>query len=165
MSSKNSSRRLLPVRLAYAGLWVVTALLVALWETDVMPRDYVPSSPDTDYALSLVSVVTAIGGTYLALRLMSFKRLRRRLKATVADEPANVRAYLGLSAVRVGIIATAIFVNIVIYYASTYVTSARYCALIALIGAVFCWPSDVERRHLSGENAEADHKQDADERR
>lgn len=149
MTATTISRQLLSLRIAYVGIWIAGAVWTLLSELDILPTEYLAHTPTADYAVSLASIITAIVGTYLALRLMAFKAIRRRLQDTAGNEADNSRLYVRLATARLGVMALALWTNAVLYYATAYVGSTRYCLLIAMIAAVFCWPSEGEQRSLS----------------
>lgn len=130
----------LTIHVAYAFIWVAGILWALLSEGNLVPTEYITHSPTADYNVSLISIVTAIGGTYLALRLMALKRIRQSI-ANAPDEAAARRIYVRWAWVRLGVMAAAVWTNVVLYYATSYSASTQYCLLIALIGAVFCRPS------------------------
>lgn len=123
--------------------WLIPALagvIALLSETGLLPTDYFPySSADLHYWADLFSFVTAIGGTYLALRLPFFPRIKSRL--TGPDEPQALRYYLHITRLRLIIVAIAVWGNAVLYYAASYSPTPKYCLLIALLALFFCHPS------------------------
>lgn len=140
-------------KLLYVLVWVVGAAWAALSETEVVPTDYLPHDAQTEYIIGWMSIVTAIGGTYLALRLLAFKAVRRKLReAGNGDEEGALGVYLKWAGIRLAIAAVAVLTNVVLYYASAYSTSTQYCLLIALVGIVFCWPSRSECANLTAAN-------------
>lgn len=117
-----------------------------------MPVEYLSHDPNTDYVVGVVSFLTAIGGTYLALRLLAFKAFVRKL--TSADDAHAWAVYKKWSFARLAVIAVAMWVNVSLYYATSYADSIKYCLLIVMIAAVFCWPSVGEynsKRNNAGE--------------
>lgn len=143
METSPQSHPLRPAILAYVLVWVLGAAWALLSEFEVVPTEYLSSAPDVQYAISIATILTAIGGTFLALRLMAIARVKRSI-AEAADEAARLKRYRQWALVRIGILAVAVWTNVVLYYASSYATSTRYCLLIALIAAVFCCPSKGE---------------------
>jgi len=45
---------------------------------------------------------------------------------------------------RIALLATAIFVNLLVYYALQSGTTPMFCLLITLAAFVFCWPKENE---------------------
>jgi len=137
-------------RCAYISIWVIAIVWAILSVTDVVPTEFLPHNAMTDYNVSVISIVTAIGDTYLALRLPSFRVFRHRFRE-VKDEDAGQRLYARIALIRVAIIATAMWMNDFLYFATTYSASTQYCLLITMIAAVFCWPTQREGIKLTGE--------------
>lgn len=138
---------------AYILVWVVGALWALLSELDYLPTEYFPATPNMDYAVSLISIFTAIGGTWLALRLAAFKAVRRRLQEGETEQ--RQRYYISMVWWRTVIIAVAIWTNIVFYYGCSSPNTTQYCILIALIGALFCRPSRGECEGLTATQEQA----------
>lgn len=127
---------------AYILIFVVGILWAFLSEMEYVPTEYIPASPNADYAVSLLSIATALGGTYFALRLTAFKSVRRKFQA--GELPQRQRFYVRLIGLRTVIIALAIWLNIAFYYGCSSVNTTQYCILIALLAALFCRPSKSE---------------------
>lgn len=72
------------LRVAYIAVWVIMGLIALCSEEGFLPVEYLSHDPNTDYVVGVVSFLTAIGGTYLALRLLAFKAFVRKL--TSADD-------------------------------------------------------------------------------
>ncbi len=146
MTAKNK------LRAGYIAIWGVTAIYALISEVGVLPTDYAASDATTQYCISLLSIITAIGGTFLALRLPATSFVRRQLCQD--DETLARKAYLKWSACRIAVAAVAVWTNTVLYYAAdTEVESIKYCLLIALIATVFCRPSSSEFLSLRTKNA------------
>ena len=73
------------LRVAYIAVWVITGLIALCSEEGFLPVEYLSHDPNTDYVVGVVSFLTAIGGTYLALRLLAFKAFVRKLKMCIRD--------------------------------------------------------------------------------
>lgn len=141
-------RKIHLLQAAYILVWVVGILWAALSELEYVPTEYFPASPDADYAVSLISILTAIGGTYLSLRLTAFKGVRRRLQE--GELPQRQGFYVRIVGWRTAVIALAIWANIAFYYGCSSANTTQYCLLIALIAALFCRPSMSECEGLVG---------------
>ena len=128
------------MRFIYIGIWGITGLIALLSETGILPVEYLAHDANTDYTVSLISIFTAIGGTYLALRLMAFKKIIQKIAEKSTEESAW-RVFRKYAIIRLGIIALGMWINTALYYATSYSESIKYCLLIIMIAAVFCWPS------------------------
>ncbi len=138
-------------RLAYGASWLLGIVWALGSEWNCFPTEYLPCDASTDYTVSLLSIFTAFGGTYLALKVPALKSIRRRYVG--ADAAARERLYLRSIGVRWGVATLSLWVNVVLYYASVSAASTKYCVLIAMIAMLFCYPSEGEYRRLSGEGA------------
>lgn len=122
-------------RIFYISVWAVLVLYVFLTEADVLPRGYVARDASLEYTLHLFCVLFTLGGTWTALRLFNGKKIRHTLTA----RPHLLPHYNFL---RTGILASAIVLNVIVYYALDSSATPLYCLLVTLIGLVFCWPKD-----------------------
>ncbi len=147
MSPMNIKKSLTLLRAFHVCIWLLCGLWVVLSEAELLPTDYIAPGSETDYALSLITIVTALGGTFFALRFFTFARIRQALQGT--DAARTEAAYVRWATVRAVLVAVAVWTNAVIYYASNSATSAKYCLLIAMIATLFCWPSVEEYEKLN----------------
>lgn len=151
------TKRMILVRVFYVLIWVLGLVWGVLSEVGMVPVDYLPHDGETEYYVGLLAVVMALGGTFLSLRFMAFKCVRKRLKLT-ADRSSAEMLYLKFATMRLSIIAVAIWTNVVLYYATSYVTSTKYCLLITLIAVIFCWPSHQECDEICGTDGDRGNK-------
>jgi archaellum biogenesis protein FlaJ (TadC family) len=127
------------MRTLFITLCFSLGILVLLFEEHVLPSGFIPSNPSTDYVMSLVSLVVTLGGVFFAMQVT--KKEKQDKTFTEGDDEAKRRAYLKWNGRRMGIIFSAVFTNLIIYYGGTFNESAMYSFIITLIGAIFCWPS------------------------
>lgn len=125
-------------RIIYIGVWVVVGLLMLLSELDVLPTGYVAADAQTTYALHVLCIVLTLGCTWSALRLLATPAVRRNLRS----RPQQLRRW---NLLRTGLLAFAIVVDVMVYYALLGSTTPLFCLLIALTGFVFCWPKNGEQ--------------------
>ncbi len=123
----------------YLGIWATAALFVGLSELEILPTAYLAESPTTRYVTDLVAVVLTFGGTFLALRLPAFAAAKREMADT--DDATAYAAYAKWSLRQLVCLAAVVWGNAVIYYACHFLSMAQYGLLIALIAAIFCYPS------------------------
>ncbi|MEE0805010.1 MAG: hypothetical protein U0L77_06265 [Prevotellamassilia sp.] len=126
------------MRTLYLCLCIALGILTLLFENQVLPTGFIPSSPGTDYAVSLISLIVTFGGVFLALHLSKKEKEDKNL--TEGDAETKRLAYLKWNGRRIGIIFSAVFTNLIIYYGGTFNESAMYSLVITLLGALFCWP-------------------------
>lgn len=126
------------MRTLFYSLCIAFGILILLFEEHVLPSNFIPSTPGTDYVLSLISLIVTFGGIFIALRL--FKKEKQEMARTGEDTEAQRQVYLKWNGRRLGIIFSAVFTNLIIYYGGSFYESAMYSLIITLIGALFCWP-------------------------
>ena len=126
------------MRTLFYSLCIAFGILILLFEEHVLPSNFIPSTPGTDYVLSLISLIVTFGGIFIALRL--FKKEKQEMARTGEDTEAKRQVYLKWNGRRLGIIFSAVFTNLIIYYGGSFNESAMYSLIITLIGALFCWP-------------------------
>jgi len=127
----------LPSLLLYYSVWVVVAAYAALCEAEVLPSGYVSANAQTQYALHMLCIVLTLGGAWGALHLLSPQRVMRFSKQRL-----SLRRQLSL--LRGAILALAIFVNLLVYYALLSGSTPLFCLLITLAAYVFCYPKKNE---------------------
>lgn len=127
------------LRLVHAAVVLLAVVWIALSEAEVLPVHYLRPAGTTDYLVSLLSVATALGGTYLCLRLPALPRSRRQTQR--AFELGDGKMAGTWRGVQLALLAVALWTNAVLYYATPYSPTPKYCLLIAFIAAVFCRPA------------------------
>ncbi len=125
-------------QLLFALILLFTATYATLSELSVLPSGFLGGNGQWQYVLDVLCVVLCIGGTYTALRLMSFAKTRRELALHGAS------AYFKWDALRLAILAISLFTEVFVYYATLQSQTAHYALMISLIAAVFCFPSQRE---------------------
>lgn len=118
---------------------LVAAVYAVLCESNVIPAAWLTLDADGQYAADVFSFVTAIGGTFFALRLPVFAKVKIRL--AVASEERAMGVYLRMSLLRLLVVAIGVWGNLVLYYITSFFPTPKYCMLIALLALFFCYPS------------------------
>lgn len=126
------------MRTLFYSLCISFGIIVLLFEEHVLPSGFIPPTPETNYVLSLISLIVTFGGIFIALRL--FKKEKQEMTRAGEDTEAQRQVYLKWNGRRLGIIFSAAFTNLIIYYGGAFNESAMYSLIITLIGALFCWP-------------------------
>jgi len=124
-------------RIIYIGVWVAAVLYALLCEADILPTAYLRATPSLEYALNMLCVVLTLGTAWGGLRLFALKKVRKMKE----ERP---RLLLSLNLLRIALLATAIFMNLLVYYALQSGTTPMSCLLITLTAFVFCWPKENE---------------------
>jgi cellobiose-specific phosphotransferase system component IIC len=73
---------------------------------------------------------------------MSLESIRRQI--STASEGNALKIYAKWANIRSVILGVMLMLGIVVYYATSYQSSAKYCVLISLIAVVFCMPGQSE---------------------
>ena len=130
------------MRTLYIAFCAIISILIVLFEEHTLPTGFIPASPNVDYVLNLVSLIVTLGGVFFALQM--FKKEKKDKTLTEGNAEARRLAHLKWNGRRIGIIFSAVFTNLIIYYGGTFNESAMYSLLITIIGAIFCWPGKLE---------------------
>ena len=115
-------------------IFFIVCLYYVLMQCEVIPEAFLSNGVQTQYFLDLTSIVLGIGGTFVATSLYHFKAVKQDI------EKNGETAYYKWGWIRLVLIALAVLGSLFIYGASTHSDTAQYSLLIALIGALFCWP-------------------------
>lgn len=126
---------LTPARIIYIGVWCIVALLVALFEGNILTEAFIPPTPETQYTLHLLCIVFTLAGTWGSLRLFKFA------KNKITQNPQSLASW---NLLRTGIMAVCIILNLITYYGLMSGTTPLFCLFITLAGFVFCWPKTDE---------------------
>ena len=129
-------------RITYLQIFFLVNILVGAALVFFAPSDYIGNEPKVLYWINLYAIVSGLGGMFFTLRLFAFKSVRQSVRNE--DEQAGFSAFCRWTKVRLGILALALWSNVVLYQASSYTTTPKYCMLIILVAFVFCWPSRTE---------------------
>lgn len=129
----------------------LAALTFLCFEQEWLPAGFIAGG-ELNYFLSVLAVAVTLGGVYLCLRLLSLQRIRQRFQGISQEEAA--RRYQQVAYWRTALLLIVYVTDILLYFGSAgYASSAKYCLIIALIAAVFCWPSKSELQSLTADNA------------
>jgi len=113
----------------------LVALWIALQEMGVLPQNFLASTPQSKYAVSLVCIVTAVGGSLAACSLLSSKRAK-------SDIDANPAALEKWQWWRLALNAVAIVPSALLYYAGAFDRTPLYCMLLGVAAALICVPKN-----------------------
>lgn len=126
-------------KLVFAILFMVTAILFAVFEYGLLPLASFPNNPQSIYIIDAISALLAVGGCFLLLyffRIPAIRRLTIHSNGFISENKMN-----RLSIVRLIIWFVMMLTLIVFYYEAPFATNPKYCILILFIAGVFCWPS------------------------
>lgn len=128
--------RRLRVEIGFVFLWA--AVLVGLFEWDVLDAGYYSGDGRAEYFMNLVGILMIFIFVPFSLKLMSFNRVKASFN--VGDANKVCRAYCRWSEIRMALLAVTMWSNICFYYL-TQDNTGFLCALIVLLGLCFCFPS------------------------
>ncbi len=134
------------ISIAFYGIWLLAAVLLVLFETEVLPMGIVDDKAVSVYYFKLVGISLA-----LVLVPISLKYFHRYVKQT---SEMTLAKYRRASLWRLTALATPFFFNLFIYFL-TLNRSAGFMALLVLVATIFCLPN----RHIV-EKIYSDSKQD-----
>ncbi|MBR6926576.1 MAG: hypothetical protein IKH52_05145 [Bacteroidaceae bacterium] len=134
-------------QLLFALVIVVAGGVATLFDQGVLPVGILGSQ--AQYVLDVLCVVLCIVGTYVALRLLSFKRVQQSLQTTAG---AGYYRWVGI---RTFIVAVCIWSEVIVYFITPASQTAHYALFISLVAAVFCIPIQRERDGLIRKDEEA----------
>lgn len=133
-------------KLLYIAAFLLIALVFAVfeYETDLFGSELIPlaqisSSPENNYIINLISVITTFGGCFL---LLYFFRIRP-IKAGI-NHPDNRKAYhkyTNYCNFRIVLWFLLMLTNVIFYYEAPGASNSKYCILVLFIAGLFCWPN------------------------
>lgn len=126
------------LQIAYFAVLALPAIYFLLTQFEVLPEQFMAPTAETQYALDLIALVACLSGAFLAPSLFTFKPVKHALRANPD------KGYARFAKVRLALNAFAIWTTLFVYSGSARGESAKYMLLIALIGALFCFPSKSE---------------------
>lgn len=137
------------LRVEIVIVWVMAVMAVVLGELDVIPNGLVLPHSSEEFELNTVAIVLTVVGIPVAIKLFTLNTTKG-LRRMNYDEA--LKSYHVWSIVRLGILLIALVFSIGVYYIATSVSGA-FCALIALLATVYCWPSGAKiTSYLEGVN-------------
>lgn len=123
----------------YVGGGALAALFALLSECEILPTAYVESQPQTDYIISFVSMLAALGSIFIAHSVMNAKRTKQLIAQ--GDDSLALMHYCKVARCRLLVQMIGLLVCLVLYYAVLVLTSPMYCLIISVISYLFCKPS------------------------
>ncbi|MBR1838679.1 MAG: hypothetical protein IJ786_03885 [Bacteroidaceae bacterium] len=133
-------------QLLFALVLVLTCALAALFEGGSLSQGVLGDNASLTYALDVWCVVVCVVGTYVALRLFSFDRVRRSVR------DGGDTAYYRWAGVRTLLVALSLWSEVAIYYLTLQSQTAHYTLFISLVAAIFCIPTARERDGLKSKD-------------
>lgn len=132
-----NNQNLRNIKVLWFAVAAVPALYMLLSETELIPTDFLSANESGVYAIELLSVVLSLCGIWLALRLMSFSWVKRKVGSQTGCCPLSFWYKL-----RLAIIGTPLWILPVLYYATSATSTPAYCLIITALAYLFCYPQE-----------------------
>lgn len=133
-------------KLLYIAAFLLIAFVFALFEyqtcifgSELIPVAQIESSPENNYLINLISVITAFGGCFLLLYFFKIRPIKAGL-----EHPDNRKAYhnyVSYCNFRIVLWVLLMLVNVIFYYEAPGASNPKYCILVLFIAGLFCWPN------------------------
>ena len=128
---------LVKLRIMFAFLGILVVIFALLHEGNFLVTGHWAGNIEILYWANTFSILLTIGGIYLAVKLLSVKKIHRRFFKK--NKETVLRVWFRLEIIRMLLIFFVVMVDLYIYYATLEV-SGGLCALMTLLAAFFCWP-------------------------
>ena len=129
-----SLRRILKAE--YALMWVLTVLLAALYECDILPQGLFAGDAQMEYIMQVTSILLTICLIPLSLRLFNLS-LTRHIAALPLKNA--LKSYRRWSEIRIALLTVASLASLSAYY-WTMDTTGLLCTGMTVIASLFCVP-------------------------
>ena len=131
----------------YFAVWAVPFLLAGLYFLGLFDQEgFLAQEATSVYLLSFIAIVLSLGVIYLAVKFFNFRFFKRQIK--MEDKDWRLKAYIGLNIFRYALLLGVILFDLYAYYATTN-NAGFYCAVITLLAASFCFPTEQEIEHAN----------------
>lgn len=135
------------LKIAYALVWIVPALLAAAYQQGWLgDGGLLKSNVTACYLIHTLSILWTLFIIFFSVKMLSLLRVRNE----VADEPDRERAFHNFcrwQGIRITLLLFTVVADLFIFYITDNEGSA-YCALITLIAALFCIPREATFRQM-----------------
>ena len=135
---KKELKRLIRILKAeYALMWVLTVLLAALYECDILPQGLFAGDAQMEYIMQVTSILLTICLIPLSLRLFNLSLTRY---VSLLPLPEALKSYRRWSEIRIALLLVLALIDLSAYY-WTMNTTGLLCAGMTVIASLFCIPS------------------------
>ena len=110
------------LRLLFFSMWLLVGLWCLSCETNFIIEGFLGHSPMLNYIFSTLCVITAVGGSWLACRLLAFPRIKQEV-----EKDTTGKVLEKWSLVRLAINSLAIFPSAICYYGSLLYAPCPHC--------------------------------------
>lgn len=133
---KELKRLIRILKAEYALMWVLTVLLAALYECDILPQGLFAGDAQMEYIIQVTSILLTICLIPLSLRLFNLS-LTRHIAALPLKNA--LKSYRRWSEIRIALLTVASLASLSAYY-WTMDTTGLLCTGMTVIASLFCVP-------------------------
>ena len=133
---KELKRLIRILKAEYALMWVLTVLLAALYECDILPQGLFAGDAQMEYIMQVISILLTICLIPLSLRLFNLS-LTRHIAALPLKNA--LKSYRRWSEIRIALLTVASLASLSAYY-WTMDTTGLLCTGMTVIASLFCVP-------------------------
>lgn len=133
---KELKRLIRILKAEYALMWVLTVLLAALYEYDILPQGLFAGDAQMEYIMQVTSILLTICLIPLSLRLFNLS-LTRHIAALPLKNA--LKSYRRWSEIRIALLTVASLASLSAYY-WTMDTTGLLCTGMTVIASLFCVP-------------------------
>ncbi len=123
------------LRLLYATELLTAALLLVIFESGLITPGLLAGDDATNYIMTMVGVALTIIHIPLALKFLTFKRIKEQIHA---DE----QRYTQYAIVRIALLSVPLIYNTLAYEMLGCEPTCGYLALMVVVAFVFIWPTE-----------------------
>lgn len=134
---KELKRLIRILKAEYALMWVLTVLLAALYECDILPQGLFAGDAQMEYIMQVTSILLTICLIPLSLRLFNLSLTRY---VSLLPLPEALKSYRRWSEIRIALLLVLALIDLSAYY-WTMNTTGLLCAGMTVIASLFCIPS------------------------
>ena len=134
---KELKRLIRILKAEYALMWVLTVLLAALYECDILPQGLFAGDAQIEYIMQVTSILLTICLIPLSLRLFNLSLTRY---VSLLPLPEALKSYRRWSEIRIALLLVLALIDLSAYY-WTMNTTGLLCAGMTVIASLFCIPS------------------------
>lgn len=133
---KELKRLIRILKAEYTLMWVLTVLLAALYECDILPQGLFAGDAQMEYIMQVTSILLTICLIPLSLRLFNLS-LTRHIAALPLKNA--LKSYRRWSEIRIALLTVASLASLSAYY-WTMDTTGLLCTGMTVIASLFCVP-------------------------
>lgn len=133
---KELKRLIRILKAEYALMWVLTVLLAALYECNILPQGLFAGDAQMEYIMQVTSILLTICLIPLSLRLFNLS-LTRHIAALPLKNA--LKSYRRWSEIRIALLTVASLASLSAYY-WTMDTTGLLCTGMTVIASLFCVP-------------------------